>query len=167
MPLTPKEEKFCQEYVKCLNKTKAAIKAGYSKDNARQIGHENLTKLDIQERVKEIQAEIREQMGIDEHSILMDLRALSDWNIRDYIDTGNTIKDLSKMAKSKTKPVAGIEVKERYLEDGSLERKTTLKFPDKRGALVDLGKHLGIFEKDNKQRAAHIQVGYEDIDENE
>jgi phage terminase small subunit len=46
-PLEPREQRFVQHYLACLNKTKAAKLAGYSERSARSIGHENLTKPDI------------------------------------------------------------------------------------------------------------------------
>src|SRR5690349_10894554 len=52
--LTAKEEKFCHEYIKDFNATQAAIRAGYSKGTARQIGYENLTKPYIKNRIKEL-----------------------------------------------------------------------------------------------------------------
>jgi phage terminase small subunit len=42
--LTPKQERFCQEYLIDSNATQAAIRAGYSKDTAAVIGWENLQK---------------------------------------------------------------------------------------------------------------------------
>ena len=42
--MTPKEIKFCQEYLIDLNGTQAAIRAGYSKRSAKEIASENLTK---------------------------------------------------------------------------------------------------------------------------
>ena len=45
--MTEKQKKFCIEYLKDLNATQAAIRAGYSKDTAKVIGCENLTKPDI------------------------------------------------------------------------------------------------------------------------
>lgn len=51
---TPKEQKFIEEYVKCLNATQSAIKAGYSKTSARQIGSENLSKPYIREKIDEL-----------------------------------------------------------------------------------------------------------------
>ena len=45
--MTPKQHKFCDEYIKTGNATQSAINAGYSKKTAKQIGQENLTKLDI------------------------------------------------------------------------------------------------------------------------
>ena len=52
--LTPKQERFCQEYLIDLNATQAAIRAGYSKDTAGAIGHENLTKPEIRTRVADL-----------------------------------------------------------------------------------------------------------------
>ena len=43
--LSHKQEMFCREYLLDLNATQAAIRAGYSKNTAYSIGHENLKKL--------------------------------------------------------------------------------------------------------------------------
>ena len=45
--MTPKQQKFCDEYIKTGNATQSAIFAGYSKKTAKQIGQQNLTKLDL------------------------------------------------------------------------------------------------------------------------
>lgn len=51
--LTVKQETFIIEYIKNKgNATQAAIKAGYSKNTAKQIGQENLTKLDIKNEIE-------------------------------------------------------------------------------------------------------------------
>lgn len=52
--LSDKMELFCNEYIIDFNATQAAIRAKYSKDTAKQIGSENLTKLDIKERISEL-----------------------------------------------------------------------------------------------------------------
>lgn len=50
--LTPKQKRFIDEYLVDFNATKAAIRAGYSAKTARQIGQQNLSKLDIREAIK-------------------------------------------------------------------------------------------------------------------
>jgi len=57
--LTEKQKRFIDYYVELGNATEAAKKAGYSKNSAKQIGNENLTKLDffIKERLKELEDE--------------------------------------------------------------------------------------------------------------
>ena len=53
-----KHQRFCEEFVIDQNRTQAAIRAGYSKNSARQIGSKLLTKVDIQDRIEELQKEI-------------------------------------------------------------------------------------------------------------
>ena len=45
--MTKKQERFCAEYLVDCNATQAAIRAGYSKKTARQIGQRLLTDVDI------------------------------------------------------------------------------------------------------------------------
>lgn len=52
--LTEKQDQFCKEYLIDLNATQAAIRAGYSKESARDIGCENLTKPNIRARIGEL-----------------------------------------------------------------------------------------------------------------
>lgn len=56
--MTPKQKKFCDEYIKSGNAKQSAIKAGYSPKTAKSIGQENLTKpymkAYIDERLKEL-----------------------------------------------------------------------------------------------------------------
>jgi phage terminase small subunit len=51
--LTPKQRAFCDYYIELGNATEAAIKAGYNKKTARQIGSMNLTKVDIKQYIEE------------------------------------------------------------------------------------------------------------------
>ena len=68
--LTPKEERFCYEYVLHLNATKAAILAGYSERTARGIGCENLTKPHIQKRIKHLKGNLSEASEISALRVL-------------------------------------------------------------------------------------------------
>lgn len=51
--LTIKQQRFADEYIISGNATEAAIKAGYSKNSAKEIGAQNLTKLNISKYIKE------------------------------------------------------------------------------------------------------------------
>ena len=46
--LTPKQQRFVEEYLIDLNATQAAIRASYSEKTAYSVGHENLKKPEIQ-----------------------------------------------------------------------------------------------------------------------
>lgn len=49
-----KHEKFCNEYIKDMNATQAAIRTGYSKNTANRIGSRLLSNVDIKARVAEL-----------------------------------------------------------------------------------------------------------------
>ena len=51
--LTPRQQKFCDEYLISGNATEAAIKAGYSRKTAKQTGSENLAKPDLRAYIDE------------------------------------------------------------------------------------------------------------------
>lgn len=59
--LTVKQQRFCDYYIITGNATESAIKAGYSKRTAKEIGFENLTKPHlkeyIDERMKQLESE--------------------------------------------------------------------------------------------------------------
>lgn len=74
--MTPKQERFVQEYLKDLNATQAAIRAGYSSATARSIGAENLTKPDIAEALRAAQSQVAAQAGIDAAWVLKEQQAL-------------------------------------------------------------------------------------------
>jgi|LGVF01.2.fsa_nt_gb phage terminase small subunit len=63
--LTAKQEAFCLEYLKDLNATQAAIRAGYGEKNANKVGPENLVKLGVSERIAELMKERVEKTKID------------------------------------------------------------------------------------------------------
>lgn len=68
--LTDKQELFAREFIKDLNATQAAIRAGYSAKTARTIGSQNLTKLDIADRIAELNSERLERVQIDADYVL-------------------------------------------------------------------------------------------------
>ena len=63
--LNDRQMSFCVEYLKDLNATQAAIRAGYSKRTARVIGPENLSKPVIAERIAKLVEERNERVRID------------------------------------------------------------------------------------------------------
>ena len=66
--LTPKQERFCEEFLKDRNATQAAIRAGYSKKTAGSIGDENLKKPEIRQKIESSEKQISEhiRMTVDE-----------------------------------------------------------------------------------------------------
>lgn len=68
--LTAKQQRFCDEYLIDLNATQAAIRAGYSKKTAKQIGNENLSKPDIAEYIGKRMAEKEAALIADQNEVM-------------------------------------------------------------------------------------------------
>lgn len=70
MKLTSKQRLFADEYIKSGNATQSAIKAGYNVKNARVIGAQNLSKLNIKAYIDAKMAEIESHKIADAKEVL-------------------------------------------------------------------------------------------------
>lgn len=128
MKLTAKQSKFCEEYLIDLNATQAAIRAGYSESSAQQIGAENLLKPVISEFIKLKQQELSESTKITTEWVIKRLKEISDRCM--------TAEPVLVWEDGEKVPSG-----EFTFDSAGANRATEL-----------LGKHLGAFEADNKQK---------------
>lgn len=63
--MTERQERFCQEFAKLGNATQSAVEAGYSEKTAYSSGQRLLKNVEVQNRIKELQGEIKNQNIID------------------------------------------------------------------------------------------------------
>ena len=75
--LTAKQQKFCEEYLIDLNATQAAVRAGYSKKRADQIGFENLRKPEIDERIAKLRKIQTKRTLITADRVLEELESIA------------------------------------------------------------------------------------------
>lgn len=73
MALTPKQERFVEEYLVDLNATQAAIRAGYSAKTANRVASENLSKPDIAAAVQSQRAKVSERTMRTVADVLADI----------------------------------------------------------------------------------------------
>ena len=71
--LSPKRERFAQEYLASLNASEAARRAGYSEHTAKQQGSFLLTVPDVQMRVQQLQEERAARTLISQDRVLLEL----------------------------------------------------------------------------------------------
>lgn len=158
--LSVKHEIFCQEYIKKKNATQA-YKIAYPKvknsRTAKVNGSRLLTNANVKIRIGELLKELADRNKIKADDVINELKELAFWSINTFIEQGNKIKDISQLKRSITKPVLGIKTKVTEFEGGS-STTVEIKLADKRAALVDLGRHLGIFKEDNEQKTIKIKV---------
>ena len=68
--MTPKEQKFCDEYLIDLNATQAAIRSGYSAKTANEAGARLLAKVSIQAKISKRRAELAQKTAINQEWVL-------------------------------------------------------------------------------------------------
>lgn len=141
--LTPKQERFVEEYLVDLNATQAAIRAGYSAKTANRIAQQLLTKLDIQQAVAKAQAKRSARTEITQDRVLKELARIAFLDPRKVFKWGPkgvTLLDSDKLSDDAAATIS--EVSESITESGgSIKGKVY----DKQKALELLGKHLGMF----------------------
>lgn len=73
--LTPKQQRFVEEYLIDLNATQAAIRAGYSEKTAQWIGPQLLTKTHVLEAVQVAQSKLSEACLVSQKMVIEGLLA--------------------------------------------------------------------------------------------
>ena len=76
--LTPKQQRFVDEYLIDLNATQAAIRAGYSEKTAEQGAAQLLRNIKVLEQIRIAQAAKAKRNELDADEVLNDLRELRD-----------------------------------------------------------------------------------------
>ena len=141
--LTPKQERFCEEYLIDLNATQAAIRAGYSEKTAREQAAQILSKLNIQEKIAELKAERSQRTEIKQDRVVKELAAMAFAKATDYAqiaDVGGKVAIMltptAQLTKAQQAGIVGIKQTQAGIE---------VKL-DKTKALELLGRHLGMFK---------------------
>ena len=107
--LTPKQQRFVEEYLKDLNATQAAIRAGYSEKTAKEIGSENLTKPNIAKAIQEAQNKRTKQTEIDAAYVLRRLVEIDQMDVLDIMDDDGNVKPIKDWPKTWRQYISNIE----------------------------------------------------------
>ena len=149
--MTPKQQRFCDEYLIDLNATQAAIRAGYSSNTANEQGARLLAKVSVQNYIQERKQDRIERTEITQDMVLNELANIAFSNIADYV------KVVEKEAVIDGKKIKYKTVDATLTDNLSEEQKKALsvikegkngleiKMNDKVRALELLGKHLGMW----------------------
>ncbi len=144
--LTPRQRCFVEEYLIDLNATQAAIRAGYSKKTAKQIGAENLAKPVLQDAIAEAMAARSARTEITQDMVVRECARIAFANAGDYFDWGpDGVTLIAKDTLTPEQIAAVAAVSETIGAEGHTKR-LTLKLHDKKGALDSLARHLGMFD---------------------
>ena len=145
--LTDKQERFCYEYCIDFNATQAAIRAGYSERSAAEIGRQNLMKLEIQTRIKEMQTNLSETAGISALKVINEHAKIAFSGISKLKDGWMTLKDFKSLTEDEKACIQEIQTKEARRSDGGdgiiVEEWVKLKLYDKQKSLDSISNLLG------------------------
>ena len=150
-PLTPKQQRFVDEYLIDLNATQAAIRAGYSEDSAQQMGSENLSKPVIASAIAEAQAARAKRVQVDADEVLRELMRVGFSDAWNYVqDADGRLALVESAPDDATRAVASVKHKTRTIpqKQGApvVEHTVEYRLWDKNTALANLGRHLGLFK---------------------
>ena len=146
--MTPKQQRFVEEYLIDLNATQAAIRAGYSEKTAGSVGNENLTKPEIAAAVQQAMNARSARTEITADRVLQELAKIGFSDIRKVFTPGGNLLPIQDLDDETAATMSSVEVVTRKVpgaEEAEVEHVAKIKLWDKRAALELLGKHLKLF----------------------
>lgn len=155
MALTPKQRRFVDEYLIDLNATQAAIRAKYSAKTAASQGERMLRNVEIQRALAKRMKDREQRTEITQDRVLRELAKIGFSDIRKAVKWGETELRVSEGEEGELMPFHGLAL----LGSDQIDDDTAaaisevsegreglkVKFHDKKGALVEMGRHLGLF----------------------
>ena len=143
--LTPKQERFIEEYLIDLNATQAAIRAGYSKKTAKSVGSENLTNPDIALALDLAKEERSKKAKITALWVLERLFREATADLADLYDEGGRLKPITEWPLVwRQGLVQSVEVDEVHRDGDIKVRMTKVKISDRLKRIELIGKHIDI-----------------------
>ena len=176
--LTEKQRLFCLYYVRCFNATKAAVKAGYSKETSMEQGYQLLQKTSVRAEIQRLKQNRLNRELLDEHDIFQKYMDIAFADITDFVQFGQEeeyvigqfglvqVEDpvTGKKAPLKQK-VNTVRFKESADVDGTLISEirnggsgAVIKLADRMKALAWLAEHMDLATEEQKARIAVLKM---------
>lgn len=164
--MTPKQERFVQEYLIDLNASQAAVRAGYSTKTAGSQAFDLLKKPEIQDAIAALQQERGKRTTITADRVLEELGRIAFFDLRTLYREDGSLKAMNELDDAAAAVLAGVDVVETKGnaevggEDGLRhipEFVKKVKIPDKVAALGLAMRHLGML-KDKVEHSGDLIV---------
>lgn len=156
--LTPKQECYCQAFVRTKNKTESYIEAfDTSKMKRVSINRKAVElheKINITARLRQLFEEIEEDSKINVTELVKTLASMVRFDVGEFYDENGCLKNVHAMSLTARQMISHIESQENYNSKGEFIGTTKkIRNISKLDAIEKLMKHLGAYEKDNQQKA--------------
>lgn len=163
---------FVAHFVVSGNATEAALHIGTAPGSARSRGyalqkHPYVQQL-IREHQERVEAELKAKTSLTVENVVEALRRLVMADPRKLFNADGTLKQISELDDDTASMVSSFEVEELYTSGGRGQERTAIgrtakvKMWDKNSAIDKAMKHLGLFEKDNRQKPAAVHISADD-----
>lgn len=149
--LTPKQERFVEEYLVDLNATQAAIRAGYSTRNADTIGFQLLQKTPVADAISRRRNLLSRKANITQERILIEMARLAFFDPRKLFDAEGNPMSITNLCDDAAAAINGLDVVTVGNGEVGIGQVTKYKIPDKNKALENLARILGHFDN-NKNK---------------
>lgn len=164
--MTPKQQRFVEEYLIDLNATQAAIRAGYSAKTAMEQGYQLLRNSSVAEAVAEARQKQTERANLTADAVVRELMKIGFSDIRKAVKWASNVAVAAPDERSLEEIIEDGEIRHaiqntvELIDSDVIDDDTAaaiseisqtdkgglkVKLHDKRAALVDLGRHLGLF----------------------
>ncbi|HEX7013171.1 MAG TPA: terminase small subunit, partial [Steroidobacteraceae bacterium] len=158
--LTPKQQRFVDEYLVDLNATAAYRRAGYTaKGNAAEVNAARLLRnAQVAQAVRKAMDERAARVEVRQDDVLRELMRLAMCDISQAFDEEGRLRPLHEIPEDVRRAIAGVDTVERTLSAGQqgeddeeveevavVQRVRKIKFWDKTKALELLGRHLKLY----------------------
>ena len=142
--LTPKQQRFCDEYLIDMNATRAALRAGYTQATAMNGQLMEMPK--IQAYLKERTAQAAQKLQVSHETLLGELMKVAFANMGDYFGDDGRVKAMGDIADDKKSAIWSLKVSE-----GKYGTTVQLRLHNKLAALEKIAKHIKFYEVEAKQ----------------
>lgn len=157
MSLTPKQEKFCLAYIEANNASdayRAVYSAAKMKEEAIWVeASKLLSNPKVSLRIQELRVAIAEKTIITEARVIEEAARIGLLDPAKMVDESGALLPLHKMPPEVRAAISSIKVSEEKVDGVVIGVIKEVKLWDKNSALEKIMKHLGMFERDNKQKA--------------
>jgi phage terminase small subunit len=144
--LTPKQQRFIEEYLIDLNATQAAIRAGYSADSANKHARRLVVHGGISAEIARRQAEIAQKCALSAERVLEEIRRVALYDPRAYFDDRGNVKPFSQLTEEQAAAIASFDsvIANAKAGDHITDTVWKIRLCDKVRALELAAKHLGL-----------------------
>jgi phage terminase small subunit len=150
MEIKGRRELFCREYLKDLNATQAALRAGYPPSDARTYASRMMAEEEIQARVSELAAGRNEELNISAKDVLLELLRLLTADLAQAFNDDGSLKPIHEIPIDCRRAIASAESEELFEGRGKdrahIGTLRKVKFWSKDRAIEMLARHLALFK---------------------